>query len=131
MAPITNTFAANTVPAAVVSIGKYLAQASAASSAPLYPPMLAIDESVSMPCARVVRGTQSVANADTPRSANCRAACVLRVGISVPSHTAPRRSSAIPPASRGCTPQTKSAADSSADRSAASVAPASVYCSSG
>ena len=71
-APITNTLAGGTIPAAVMNIGKYLLSSTAASRTPLYPAMLAMDDRVSMLCARVVRGMASVAKAVMPRAASAR-----------------------------------------------------------
>ena len=60
------TLAAETVPAAVISIGNIRGSVSAASSTPLYPAMVAIDDSASMLCARVMRGMSSIDNAVAP-----------------------------------------------------------------
>jgi hypothetical protein len=62
------------MPAAVVSIGKYRLISTAASRTPLYPPILAIDESVSIAWARVVRGIASVEKAVTPLADSARTA---------------------------------------------------------
>src|SRR3972149_77723 len=51
-APTTNTLAGGTIPAAVISIGKYLGSSAAASSTPRYPAMFACEDSVSMGWAR-------------------------------------------------------------------------------
>jgi hypothetical protein len=48
------------VPAAVISMGKIFGNASAPSSTPRYPAMVAIDDSASMLCARVMRGISSM-----------------------------------------------------------------------
>ncbi len=71
------TFAAVTVPAAVISMGNIFGSVVAASSTARYPAMVAIDESASMLCARVMRGISSMAKYDTPvraRSGISRAA---------------------------------------------------------
>ena len=47
--------------------------------------MLAIDDSVSIDCARVVRGMASVANAVIFRAASARTASRWRSGISEPT----------------------------------------------
>jgi len=57
------------VPAAVVSIGKYLGSSPAAISTARYPAAVAIDESASMLCARVDRGINSTANEVAPVAA--------------------------------------------------------------
>src|SRR3989338_4621930 len=56
---MTKTLAGKTVPAAVINIGKYLLSSEAARSTPLYPTILAIEERVSIDCARVVLGMES------------------------------------------------------------------------
>src|SRR5258708_2327361 len=58
--PMISTRAGVMVPAAVVSMGKILGSVSAAMSAALYPEMVAMEESASMLCARVVRGVIGV-----------------------------------------------------------------------
>jgi len=83
-APITNTLAGGTIPAAVMNIGKYLGSSTAARSTPLYPAMLAIEERVSMLWARVVLGMASVAKAVTPRAASARTTRRCRSGMSEP-----------------------------------------------
>ena len=70
-APITNTRAGVMVPAAVVIMGKIRGEVSAASSTALYPQQVAMEESASMLCARVVRGISSTENAVTPACAIC------------------------------------------------------------
>ena len=72
------------MPAAVISIGKYLLSSAAASNAPLYPAMFAIEDRVSMDWARVVRGMASVEKAVTPRAARARTTGRFRSGISEP-----------------------------------------------
>ncbi len=59
------------VPAAVVIMGKIRGEVSAASSTALYPQQVAMDESASMLCARVVRGMSSTEKAVTPACAIC------------------------------------------------------------
>ena len=54
------------VPAAVVSMGKILGNVSAAINTALYPHMVPMDESASMLCALVVRGTNSTAKEVIP-----------------------------------------------------------------
>ena len=61
-APMTNTLAGRTVPAAVMSMGKYFGSASAARITALYPAMDAMEERESMACAREIRGIASVEN---------------------------------------------------------------------
>ena len=51
---------------------------------PLYPTMLAIEDSVSIACARVVRGMASVEKAVTFRAASARTAARFRSGMSEP-----------------------------------------------
>ena len=68
-APITNTCAGGTVPAAVVSIGNIFGSRSAAIRTALYPTTVAWDDSTSMLCARVIRGMKSRANAKILASA--------------------------------------------------------------
>ena len=81
-APITKTLAGNTVPAAELSIGRYLGSSAAASSTPLYPLMLLMEDSVSMACARVVRGIASVEKAMAPVFASAFISRGCRKGIS-------------------------------------------------
>src|SRR5437762_3250042 len=57
-APMTNTLAGRTVPAAVISMGKNLPRALAAMRTLLYPAMLAIELSTSMLCARAILGSK-------------------------------------------------------------------------
>ena len=63
---MTNTRAGVMVPAAVVIMGKIRGEVSAASNTALYPQQVAIDESASILCARVVRGMSSTEKAVTP-----------------------------------------------------------------
>src|SRR5581483_6912010 len=65
-APRTRIFAGGIVPAAVISIGKKRGRRSAAMRAALYPLTVACEDSASIGCARVMRGTDSRANASTP-----------------------------------------------------------------
>ena len=67
---MTNTLAGVRVPAAVIIMGNILGSMLAAKSTALYPAMVAIDESTSMLCARVMRGINSMANSVAPRSAS-------------------------------------------------------------
>ena len=69
-----NTRAGATVPAAVMNMGNMRGSVSAASSTALYPPMLAIELSASMLCAREIRGISSMANRLMLFSARDRAA---------------------------------------------------------
>ena len=64
--PITNTLAGAIVPAAVIIIGKALPSTPAASIIALYPAKLLCEERISIDCARVMRGNNSMANAVTP-----------------------------------------------------------------
>ena len=50
-------------------MGKIFGNASAPSSAPRYPAMVAMDDSASMLCARVMRGISSMAKNETPARA--------------------------------------------------------------
>jgi len=68
-APITNARAAVNVPAAVIIIGNIRGSASAASSTALYPAIVAMDDSASMLCARVMRGTISMEKRMAPFAA--------------------------------------------------------------
>ena len=70
-APMTKTRAGVMVPAAVVIMGKMRMDVSAARSTALYPQIVPMEESASMLCARVVRGTSSTENALTPAAAIC------------------------------------------------------------
>ena len=67
--PITNTRAALTVPAAVIIIGKARPYSAAASSTALYPARLDCDDRMSIDCARVMRGMNSIASASSPAAA--------------------------------------------------------------
>ena len=91
--PSTSSFAGRAVPAAVISSGKNLPYASAATSAALYPATLACELSASMPWARdSVRGSPSRETAVTPRSARSRARCGSISGESMPMTACPARS---------------------------------------
>ncbi len=68
-APRTNTLAGGTVPAAVISIGKYLPSRPAATRAALYPATDAWEDNASSFWARLMRGISSIANPVTRRSA--------------------------------------------------------------
>src|ERR1700730_11291985 len=80
------------VPAAVVSMEKNFGSASAAISTALYPDMVAIEESASMLCARVVRGINSTEKEVTPLPAmvwRVSAAPEVRFGFLVGRHSTP------------------------------------------
>ena len=62
--------AGGTLPAAVTCPVKKRPKALAASMTARYPAMLAIELSTSIDWAREIRGTASIANAVTPRSAS-------------------------------------------------------------
>src|SRR5438874_12706196 len=79
------------VPAAVVSIGKILGRVSAAIKTALYPQMVPMDESASMLCARVVRGTSSTEKEVTPVSAICCTTSTDPNGRKNPISACPRR----------------------------------------
>jgi len=64
------TLADGMVPAAVINIGKYFPSRLAASNTALYPAMFACDDNASMDCARVMRGTSSMAKELTLPAAN-------------------------------------------------------------
>ena len=68
-APIISTRAGGMVPAAVVIIGNMFGSVGAAINTALYPAMEAIDESASIDCARVMRGTNSMENSVAPACA--------------------------------------------------------------
>ena len=67
---MTSTRAGGMVPAAVIIIGNIRGSVSAAMSTALYPAMVAIEDSASMLCARVILGISSIENAVTPRAAS-------------------------------------------------------------
>jgi len=69
-APRMNAFAGAMLPAAVVSIGKNFGIIDAPMSTALYPATVLCDESTSIDCARVMRGTRSRLSAVTDRSAS-------------------------------------------------------------
>ena len=95
------TRAGEMVPAAVISIGNIRGSAFAASRTPLYPAIVAIDESASMLCARVMRGISSIENSVAPVGARSRMACGAPSGSANPMTVCPERSDGAPPASRG------------------------------
>src|SRR5437870_10102553 len=70
-APSTRTRAGARVPAAVTSIGKNRLVAAAARRTALYPATVAWDDSTSIGCARVIRGSNARLNAVTLRAATC------------------------------------------------------------
>jgi hypothetical protein len=72
-----NTRAAETVPAAVIIMGKARPYAPAASTTALYPERFDCDDNMSIDCARVIRGMNSIASASTPALAysSIRARC--------------------------------------------------------
>src|SRR3954471_14485976 len=119
------TRAAVRVPAAVISIGNMRGRWSAAMRTPLYPAIVAIDESASMLCARVIRGISSIENAIAPASASVRIASGVPSGSANPITVWPRRSR---PASAGVerTWSRMSADEKTASRGA-SDAPAASY----
>ena len=87
--------AAVSVPAAVISIGNIRGRWLAASSTPLYPAIVAIDDSASMLWARVMRGISSIENAVTPACASVRIASGAPSGSAKPITTCPLRSRAV------------------------------------
>jgi hypothetical protein len=80
------------VPAAVISIGNSFGLRSAASSAALYPAMVAWEERASIDCARVIRGMDSIANATTPRSRSRSTPAASVNGCRKPMRIVPERS---------------------------------------
>jgi hypothetical protein len=92
-APTTSTRAGVMVPAAVMSIGNMRGSSDADSSTALYPATVAIADSTSMLCARVMRGISSTAKALTPVAA---ISCTVRGearGRRKPMSVCPGRSS--------------------------------------
>ena len=114
------------MPAAVMSIGKKRGSCSAARSAALYPPTVAWDESASIGCARVIRGTDSSANAVTPRAASASTPAWSESGSRKAISSWPERSR-----SRSSADGLRTLTTPSASHGSPSVAPASVYASSG
>ena len=135
-APSTNTRAGARVPAAVMSMGNMRGSVLAASSTALYPAMVAMEESTSMLCARVIRGISSMASSVTPCAASAAASRRAVSGSANPMTICPRRNrgrSAAPasgfaPRVRTCA-STSAAANTSA-RVAATRAPFSWYSAS-
>ena len=70
--PTISTLAGATVPAAVISMGNIRGNKSAAISTALYPAIVAIEESTSILCARVILGNNSSAKAVIPVPARVR-----------------------------------------------------------
>ena len=89
--PTTSTFAALTVPAAVMNIGNIFGSVSAARRTALYPATVAIDDRASMLWARVIRGISSIEKLVTPRSAISRAASAADRGSERPMMVCPDR----------------------------------------
>ena len=81
------------VPAAVIIIGKSFGNARAARRTASYPAMLAMEESTSMLCARVMRGTSSSANSVAPVAAILAFSAVAVSGSPMPIKTWPGRRS--------------------------------------
>ncbi len=129
-APMTKTLAGARVPAAVVSIGRMRPIASAPISTALYPAIVACEESASIDCAFVVRGTSSIAKAVTLRPVRAARRSPEAAGARKLTSAAPSRSW---PASSGvgrCTLRTRSAPSASA-AVPTMVAPAASYSASG
>src|SRR5438093_922620 len=125
-APITSTFAGGTVPAAVMSIGKKRGRCSAPRSAASYPATVACDESASIGCARVIRGTDSSANAVTPRAASASTPVGSESGSRKAINSWPGRSR-----SRSSGDGLRTFTTPSASHGSPLTAPASVYALSG
>ncbi len=129
-APSTNARAGAIVPAAVVSIGRNFTSSAAPMSAALYPATVLCDESTSIDCAFVMRGTFSSESALMERFCSAAANSPALAGCM-------RATSRLPSLSRGtcsidgrCTPSTRSASAALA-ASGTMVAPASTYLASG
>ena len=130
-APTTTTFAGATVPAAVMRSGNIFGSRAAARRTALYPAIVAIEERASMACARVERGTSSIANAVTPASRNGRRLSGSSSGRRKPITAAPFRSRATSTGSGRFTQARRSHSARSAARFSFTAAPAAVKSASG
>ncbi len=134
-APNTNTLLGAIVPAAVTNIGKNFPTAAPAIRTALYPVTVDIEESTSIDCARLIRGSWSRLNEVTFRPTIFFTPSGSARGKRNPINTAPSRISSAswrPPTSRGIwILSTRSAPPHSAAESPTTSAPAFVYRSSG
>ena len=128
-APMTNAFAGASVPAAVVIIGRIRGSALAPTSTALYPASVACDESASIDCARVMRGTSSIASAVTRRAASRCESGPLGAGARRATRTRPRASR--PASSTRALDRSDHLAPPSAARPSATSRPAASYAASG
>ena len=129
---MTNVFAGAMEPAAVVSIGRNLSSAAAPISAALYPATPLCDDKTSIDCARVMRGTSSIASAVIFALVNAGRISSLAPGVRSEIRAHPLGRAAISSALglRTFTTSCGAAALSPA-ASATSVAPAFSYVASG
>ncbi len=126
-APITKAFPGGMLPAAVVIMASRRGNAAAPSSTALVPETVACDESTSMDCARVMRGTRSRASAVTRRSARAWRTAFPSTSGSKLMSTEPVSRKAISSGEGGCTFTTVAAPAHAARALSTSTAPASAY----
>ena len=107
-------------------MGKMRGSSSPASSTALYPAMVAIEDSASMACARVVRGISSMAKAVKPAPTSGSMAAGSSSGLRKPTTTAPFFNCARSCAGGRFTASSTSAASSSRWWSEETEAPAAV-----
>ncbi len=129
-APSTRTRAGVSVPAAVTSIGKNRLVATAASRTALYPATVAWDDSTSIGCARVIRGSNARLNAVTLRAASCDTVSRSADGWNSATRALASRHTRASCAEGGCTLRTTSLCPSTSAAEATSLAPAAPYASS-
>src|SRR5438309_1392357 len=130
-APSTSTRAGDRVPAAVTSIGKKRPVAAAASRTALYPATVACDDSTSIGCARVIRGSNARLNAVTLRAASAATTSRSAAGWNSATSAAPSRHSPTSAVEGGCTLRTTSLRPKTSAGVATRPAPAARYASSG
>ncbi len=110
-----NAFAGASVPAAVVIMGSMRGSAFAPSITALNPASVACELSASIPCARVLRGTRSIARASTRRAASRASSEAFCPGASRPTSSAPSGIASVSESPGRCT-RTTTAAPSIASR---------------
>src|SRR6266511_6206304 len=129
-APSTSTRAGGSVPAAVTSIGKNRPAAAAARRTALYPATVAWDDSTSMGCARVMRGSNARLKPATWRDASSATTCRSAEGWNRATSAARSRHNRASSVAGGCTLRTTSLCPNTSAAVATTDAPAARYASS-
>src|SRR3954447_19726402 len=121
-----NAFAGAMLPAAVVSIGRNFGIIDAPIRTALYPATVLCDDSTSIDCALVMRGTRSRLSAVTDRSARAGRMYPALAGENKLTSTVPVLSARASAADGGCTFVTTSLSASASVSDLTTVAPAAV-----